>query len=191
MSAMVLSHRLPYARQVTIPVAVARVLAQLDQCNCSAIMPRSAQVSTMLLGRTSAAPSPQTATAGRTDDDAAAVAARLSAADAGDAVETATNAAVSTAPAGTHAAAMIRFLIPDARPNWYLFRFMLIHLSSGWGCKVPAGRAGPLARSVGEERASSNGAGKTLRLVFQSVLDGLVPLAMPSPVSRCPALPGV
>jgi hypothetical protein len=96
---------------------------------------------------------------------------------------------------------MIRFLIPAARPSWYLFMFMLIHLyldallvwMRSLGRKVRPRKAGRLARSRAGERASRSGAGagETLRMAGQFVMAGLVAAAMPRAVLRSPALVGV
>jgi hypothetical protein len=97
---------------------------------------------------------------------------------------------------------MIRFLIPAARLSWYLFMFMLIHLSSGCAPGLDAlaraqgparqGRpAGPFPGQGNGASGSGAGAGETLRLVSQFVMAGLVPVAMPRLVLRAPVLVGV
>ena len=69
------AHCAVQARQVTVPVAVARAAVQFDQCRCVATSPSSAQVRIMLVGRTTAAPWPHISTFGVTAELAAAEAA--------------------------------------------------------------------------------------------------------------------
>lgn len=60
---MLVAHEEVQARQVTVPVAVAWFADQVVQCRFAATSPSSAHVKTMLLGRTSAGPTPHTSTA--------------------------------------------------------------------------------------------------------------------------------